>query len=338
MGSCLTKSRQLRHAILFIHVSKSGGTSLCQAALKERCVDPATVVDKLGQPKRELWSNCWNEIPFDDGPRWVRMELLTQPVWFAHNATFRAANASTCAQRAHWAAVHQATFMAIEDAISGPMVEAELCRAQFITIILVRDVIQRIHSHYREIVRESRQLGHHELLDAILLNPERTPCVFNVSRMIQRLDLITDNYYTRTLAGEEVYWAPLGAVTSKNAHRALQVLSVVDWVLPLESPQVEYVLTVGLGWQHGLCSPSCSRVDERRYEFASFSSEDTLLLQSLNGFDMRVHAEAQRLHQRDVISLHKLQENAPQAVGPALGSSVSWACCGFACTSHRHQW
>eukprot|EP00966_Prymnesium_polylepis_P012942 298027-Prymnesium_polylepis.1 len=65
-AACLVDRIRKRRTILFLHVSKAGGTSLCRAAEWQGCVS-ASFGSAMG--------GCWAGR-FDDGPRWIEQGRL----------------------------------------------------------------------------------------------------------------------------------------------------------------------------------------------------------------------------------------------------------------------
>ena len=142
------------------------------------------------------------------------------------------------------------------------------------------------------------------MFDNVGTSPSCAARAFNVSRLIRELDLVTDNYYTRHLAGANAYSVPLGGLTSQHKRVALQSLRAIDWVLPLGSLHTELILTSGLGWRPGtMAHPALEgRLSASRIfsEFCDFTRADRNILEQLNAPDVRLFEEAKRLHALDV--------------------------------------
>ena len=430
LGRCLEAYRHARPGILFVHISKSGGTSMCQRARREGCTS--------------YGNNCWM-VGLDDGPNWIDPAVV-EPSFLltAIPSQRRARHVATCQQRLAFAVSRGINFVAIENFLSEEMVAAEACMAELVGVIYIRSTLSRLHSHYRNAVKLWPQLGWvrgltslviwpdgktygkftAELLSRSLsnfaglrrpwatpdlapselwwasqgafLNTSASPAAFDVERLSHELNLISDNYVTRTLAGDEAFHLPFGRINRSHFEVALRTLRNLEWVLPLESPRKEIVLQSGLGWsarssneaeaheeeaaaaaagaaaeassgtqalagsdaeaepsteamrwamigaaasqgthaaspgmQNVFQPGNSANVDRHKDKFAPFSKDDERLLTELNVYDLRLEAEAARLHALDVESLEQLQRHYPQALAspPPNGD----ACCGSSC-------
>jgi hypothetical protein len=108
-----------KKAVAFWHISKSGGTSFCAAAIGNNCSVP-------GKPPHEL-SNCWAEEIFD-GPWWVDESHLRQVCSYYSSGRKRISGwmsgypdtldprkrNTTCKQRLGLLTARKWNFMAIE--------------------------------------------------------------------------------------------------------------------------------------------------------------------------------------------------------------------------------
>lgn len=62
-----------------------------------------------------------------------------------------------------------------------------------------------------------------------------------------------DNFYTRSLLGEQAFRAPALSLTATDTHAAKQTLLQIDVLLVLEEAALnQLALQVGLGWEHGM--------------------------------------------------------------------------------------
>jgi len=282
LGRCLEAYRHARPGILFVHISKSGGTSMCQRARREGCASKG--------------NNCW-VVGLDDGPNWIDPAVVEPPFLFtAMPSQRRARDVATCQQRLAFAVSRGINFVAIENFLSEEMVAAEACMAELVGVIYIRSTLSRLHSHYRNAVKLWPQLGWvRGLTSSVIwpggkmygqftaeslsrslsqiaglrprtsvpdmapselwwasqgafLNASASPTAFDVERLSRELNFISDNYVTRTLAGDEAFHLPFGRINRSHFEVALRTLRNLEWVLPLESSRKEIVLQSGLGW------------------------------------------------------------------------------------------
>ena len=148
LGRCM--AADAREAILFLHVSKSGGTGLCSLAQLEHCTIDG---NQREVGANAIYGNCWAP-ELDDGPHW----LTYYPDAAFHTdfdnmpSTRAASGVATCAGRRDWAAAHGSNFMMDENFYSDDMVAERACSAYFVGTMLFRAPIERIYSHFRELV------------------------------------------------------------------------------------------------------------------------------------------------------------------------------------------
>ena len=117
LGLCVLKQRASRRATMLMHVSKSGGTSVCSLASRQpHCRDVATAERHpdnrtctartcrrhhraaLARPGGPVGSNCWS-AHMDDGPRWFEAALFPNQSAVAAGADTTAAGAAGMLQR-----------------------------------------------------------------------------------------------------------------------------------------------------------------------------------------------------------------------------------------------
>lgn len=134
----------------FLHVSKSGGTSMCTVAAANGCQITSV----------SLYRNCMIK-PFDDGPRWVSAAVhnRTRPYeerkFFMRHGVPRNARNDTCEHRAGIMARKGWTFYSNEytlhDNERGPAA-AHTC-PQLFNVVLLREPLARLKSHIKWIIQ-----------------------------------------------------------------------------------------------------------------------------------------------------------------------------------------
>jgi hypothetical protein len=351
MGRCMVEANAARNAILVLHISKSGGTSACETARMERCSigDSEGGFGIPGDDGGGVFTNC-NDPRLDDGPHWLATSADASYHTNLDNfpSKRRDLGVATCAQRRDWADAHHMNYMQIENFYSSEMVAEASCAAYFVNVVYVRDPLDRLFSHYREILTNSGGPSLIPRYDANLkqtgigwgpdwsderlyLDPSSTPRAYNVSYLSRLMSILSDNYNVRSLAGEDVFSLPFGAIGESQYAVALEALRNFDWVIPLGAPATDRVLHVGLGWAHGM--DDLSRDQKRPARggadaFLPFSASDVAQLSELNRFDLRLGGEVSRLHALDVASIEQLQRYYPAAVAPGPASD---SCCGRTC-------
>ena len=127
--------QQLREkeAVHFLHVSKSGGMSMCALAVANGCRVPD---DGTGLHN----SNCWSREMFD-GPEWERSKS-------------RPSKYSNCVRQVEFSQRMRFNFLAKENALEGG-----IC-PQLLNLLVVRELIARVLSHWDEIrLKNARRLS-----------------------------------------------------------------------------------------------------------------------------------------------------------------------------------
>ena len=263
-----------RRTIFFIHVSKSGGTSFCLTGMENECHDAASA-EKDMTARDNIHSvgvdNCWSR-QLRDGPKWAFNERAQQRQAAGEHFTHQS---SSCARRLEWGDAHQVTLMAVENYLpaaaastSGGML-ADTCWRQFVVVMLFRDPIERIYSHFVHIM--TMKDSPVNTSDHIRRQPEMASLPeIDALSLTKALRHLADNLYTRMLCGRDAFELPFGQVSvprllpmcaltvfltarslqlqKSHATAARLALRSFDWVIPLDSPHVEVIVREGLGW------------------------------------------------------------------------------------------
>jgi len=321
LGRCMTMRLSRQHSMLFLHVSKSGGTSMCNTVLQEGCRAPPSTCE-LG-PDGLAWFESLTSSPRDWSETW------------------------SCKQREEWTRKSASTFSAIE----RPLIKEVLkdggldpeCTQRFMTSLFLRRPLDRIESHYAELLgpfwTRQRPKGLQPLQSHEDTSTGQNTTTYNVPYFVRMAPIVSDNYYTRMLGGQEAFEAPFGMLNETHAARAMRTLRLFDWILDLDAPtnETNFTLHRGMGLSHDLehsklhATPSSVN--------ATLSDMDRRWLDALNVYDKRLYGEGQALQQLDVRSLQLLQGHYPSPVagtGAQHDSSDSPTprtepCCGFSC-------
>ena len=220
---------------MLMHLSKSGGTSMCQWAERAGCHDPV-YAERPGLVRggefggiEVMGHNCWSRT-LEDGPIWLpkpgslpQMRGKLAVMAAAH----RRAGAATCAGRESFLRSHGLDFFAVEAPAWGELARSPAaCLARFHSVILLRDPLERLHSHLC-FLDTNRRYGRDWAFGATLPKlPDRDDGLlrFNLTAVVERLPHLTNNYVTRTLAGAAAYAAALGDVGRAEHEAARTVL------------------------------------------------------------------------------------------------------------------
>ncbi|MEW5314254.1 MAG: hypothetical protein WDW38_005765 [Sanguina aurantia] len=235
-------------AMEYMHISKSGGTSMCHTAELNGC-------------KTEDFDDgrTCQVFHFDDRVRWISAhfhrtqlrpinENVTTPEWARFGST-RHSPVTSCAGRVQHLQENRWNFYANEytpmgGEFQGPnsFRHVHLCKPLF-NVLIFREPVHRLMSH----------------LDFILFCYTRYVRPFN-DAYIQGRDSAwwrqmapapLDNYMTRSMLGDAVFNLPTGYLQDKHMQAARLVLQQYDVLLLLSAPPGEMQLgfNFGLAWQ-----------------------------------------------------------------------------------------
>ena len=333
------------------------GTSLCEVFKAEKCFTPL-------HPEKPC--NCWYP------------ELKTSKVNFSTQWVREAANnffnfqrwtvlgpkghvpSSSCDDINEHLQQHNQTLAMSENWLPYDGV----CSEYFMNTIIVREPMSRLLSHYNHLLRECirRNKNQTQLCTSNMLldhdidnsNEEKNGStdkkIFNVTAMTYHFDIITDNYYLRSLNTEHIYRKPLGFGNkgSEYLKKALKNLRQFDWILLLgggeenESNNLDFILNKGIGLTSGM------GMDRVHHTSSKSMFSDESYLKTLNHYDSQIWEEAQILHQLDIESLRQLEKyggetwkgRKPQMLNlrssssmerKETGSTQTRQCCGNIC-------
>jgi hypothetical protein len=329
MTHCMINRERRLKGIFALHVSKSGGTSLCNAFKTEQCFVP---------PSDNKEANCWYSAmktsTVDFAPKWVRSSsahFFHLPRWLEADA-----RQSTCLDIYNHLQQFQQKLAMSENWLptNGP------CQDHFMNVVIVRNPIHRLVSHYSHILRlcKRRTSNHTHLCDVLLQKDNQH--FFNHTIMMEYFDIISDNYIVRSLNTMQGYKAPLGHM-EESLSIALEHLNRFDWILLLleglegsSNNSTNRLMDLGLGLSTVL-RPARTKPST---QVVSLSKESENILMDLNKWDYEIWKEAQKLHELDLLSLHYMQQYASDLLLDfRKGSHRDSSCCGNVCVSQKNN-
>ena len=265
----------------FLHLSKSGGTGLCELAKLNGCTRAAAALDTFG-------GNCVNRDR-QDGPWWMpdavlarihppglqtfaqrSFRVMPQHFKHAHSCRNRGRQAPLHGPNARWLGTHLApAFFSIE----GGAPEARRC-AGVLELLLLRAPLSRLPSFGRELHRWGLLPKPHADCDALPRGERpskqekvdhRAACdalkwrvCSNFSLMASMAPPVYDNQLVRALLGYDVYRLPFGAITEAHYLLARERLRKVDLLVMLDG-RMERSLLTRLGWNSRGLDPKYKR-------------------------------------------------------------------------------
>ncbi|GAX77026.1 hypothetical protein CEUSTIGMA_g4473.t1 [Chlamydomonas eustigma] len=297
----LNCSRYSRSAMELLHISKSGGTSLCQLATGRNA-------GKLWNPYNSMSDNCL--IPdFND---WTMLLLSTDPKSVTSSdiaaACIAAEDNISCEDRSFVLQSTGIQFYANEMALHGGTVDpysSHTC-TQFETMVVLRDPVTRTRSHIFEADRgqisrcRAAQVAH---CNRSASGPSeyalcKSKPVYDCNRSSdlqewrQWSPAMLDNYITRSLLGRHImHCRPFGSLGPAELSAASMVLATIDHVLVLEEDALsDMILVAVLNWKAGLKSKRWrwSYKDDLHLELG-FPVGSEALLRKWNKLDGLVH-------------------------------------------------
>ena len=317
----------------FLHVSKSGGTSVCSA-----------VKDEAGckaSDARAQGGLCHTPA-LDTKPKWTRdpdnyfgLPLFVQ---YSQNHGKDPGKDPDCREVETASKLLGIRFLANENYLS----DDGACSDRFLTSIVMRDPVDRILSHYNHMYRLCTEVGRkkHRCNEMLYSDDKRTDddkMAFNVSIMKDRFDFVSDNYYVRSLSGKEGFESPYGFLGNDKSmlEKSLKVLATYDWIMLIDGrgssgQNNALIFKKGLGFESHLGRQNLHHSDS---QYAGLTTEDRIWLLSLNSPDYALWGEAQRLHSLDVASIHMLEDFAPKVLRLNRKGKGNEKCCGNICTN-----
>ena len=282
---------------------------MCDRFKKEQCY---TALDKLG--KHNCWANQYKTDYLDLGPQWVRREISERfgfKHWVSYDENlFRSPRCSDLLKylrkRGQMVAMSENTIP-----FDG------ICQGSMVNVIIVRDPMSRLISHFRHLYasldrsKKSNNTAYMSLIKEQSANATNHGVkYFNITTMMNYFDIMTDNFYMRSLNDAHVYRKRLGfdGQASKYFDKAINNLRKFDWVLILDGEESDegknndFILKNGLGLDGGL---GRSRISGKEHAI-DLTKNDRQIIMTLNSYDAQIWEEAKKLNALDIISLKKL--------------------------------
>ncbi|GAX77024.1 hypothetical protein CEUSTIGMA_g4471.t1 [Chlamydomonas eustigma] len=265
-ANALDCSRASRVAVELLHISKAGGTSMCQIA-----TGPLT--QTYWNPHNGMAENClipdfkdWISILRGDDPHNVSQEDKDMAC-----RTAEASDNFTCAQRAEFLGSKGIQFYANEMTLHGVTespYSAHTC-PQFETMIVLRDPVVRTRSHMFEADRGQFYRCHLDRIKqcnatskdlesfAKCKGAPLTGCKGrsrNLTAWKEWTPIMLDNYITRSLLGRQIrHCRAFGELGAEELSAAALSLSTIDHILMLGEDSInDIVLLAALNWKAGL--------------------------------------------------------------------------------------
>lgn len=240
--------REHRKPVMWVHVHKNGGSTMCiwaRLKAKEKCVTP--------------WANC-NSLTLGDD--WLEHALAKNRSW------------TTCAARTAFFRQNRFTWGQIERELS----EGDVCMDDFIYGIMLRDPIKRIESY-----ANSHGIPDSTSWIKCVMQADASKCPQKRGvRIMGRGWENYDNFLVRTLGGYDVMSLPPGGVNATHYEAALMLLKRFDIVSVLEqldTKESKAAMDRVLGW-HPEGPPKAAK-----FHTVVFPERATEDLRRINKFD-----------------------------------------------------
>ncbi|KAF6263664.1 hypothetical protein COO60DRAFT_381011 [Scenedesmus sp. NREL 46B-D3] len=341
-------NRAKGRTVSFHHISKCGGTTMCQLAASNRCSNPSMDQER----------NCVLDSRLD-GPLWMVAHDITQqgafpnttvgkldataapipwvnmtaaqrelaknfsvepplPMWLMYACPYTPiGRPNTCHSRTQQARVTRSTFLANERTLSKSSGAAQVCH-QFTNVIILRQPVPHVVSLLAEAkFRYVRQL-------AIWHNVTSwQPPAWDISWWERLGPALVGNYATRTLVGRESFCRSAGNMSSADLTQGVKALLGFDMVMTLDrAKDIDLLVSAMLGWPaRKFSSQPASRVREvaPRQIWGGFGAAGGSSSSSSSALDWRPVGSDEDLRQYSSALQHPPHLAAEGAGGAAAG-------------------
>ncbi|GAX72842.1 hypothetical protein CEUSTIGMA_g297.t1 [Chlamydomonas eustigma] len=279
-------SRSARKAFELVHISKSGGTSMCQLASDSKLYNPGTNVD----------ANCLVPHLYDE-PKWTRLQpgQDAQRIWPAVSCpNWPHSPQVDCKARAEILTKEKITFLSNEVGLHEGTEVAGSAKAcpQLETVIVLRDSNERAQSHVGEVMK---------VFTRFRAYGSSYGMAHDLEKWKTTAPAIIDNYMIRSLLGRHfMHCRDFGTLGEPELLAASLALSSIDHVLVLGQDDLnDVVMKAGMGWSSGLRSKRWRWSGKNIESDLGFPSGSMAKLQQWNQLDRLIHAWGKSLLKLD---------------------------------------
>lgn len=296
-----------------------------------------------GNPK----ANCWSPeyklmgVPVSLGPQWLRKKSCKEfnlPMWMSYDE--KNVPSSSCEALVEFL---ERSGQKVAMSENWLPVGGSLCQNQFVSVLVMRHPVRRILSHYQHIFNACMKSNPLESAVCLtMLNDQAwdrgNGTYFNISVTSKSFDIITDNYYMRSLSDQSVYKEPfqMNGRSEEYFQQALDNLRSFDWIILLDNDTNDFdnnmnrdlIVRNGLGLHHDfgfLRKRSETNSDISHIDLLQPDFED---LMAINKYDFKLWHEAKRLSNLDIIYINRSMQyydNARNQIERDMD------CCGHIC-------
>jgi hypothetical protein len=344
MTECILRTGfETKLGYFHMHVSKSAGTALC-GSMRDACA-------------QEKKADCLLQ-PLKMRPYWYRnnkqtSEMGSQP-WGRLLPWFRDVTCRELEKKmgwANWKVVMSERNIPFAKIQSGKL--QPLC-TKFVNSINFRDPVGRIESHYQHLFRNCQETMRRNKepesnCNQLFYTTEEGD-KFNVPKLVKIYDILSDNYYTRSLNPEWVYkWQASSSIPTLSQHPkamseilpfANASLHAFDWVFLVKSgPEQEEAEKNDLVFRYGMGFPNSTlryfghSGKVTPFEETGKTLSDVSLLRRIQSLDYLLFEEAKRLHRLDVIASERMKPHIEALMARIQGNQ---RCCGSTCLENDY--
>jgi len=262
-------------AVFYNHISKACGTTFCQCGWSSQCT---------AYGKQNEGDNCHARDAMNDIPHWnggTAGSLAGRPPKY-----------DRCGGQVEYIREHGYTLQGNENYL----ISDGLCK-EFWNVIILRDPIDRLMSHLAHLNRLNETEG--QWPEVPLGNMTWAPKRLTPQFIFDTVPILSNNYYVRSLLGEDVFMLPFGGITASHLHEAKRILEQYDLVL-LKGPQLIEDIERTLGWK---CQSEAKRTGDTGQFMENlnqvWSPADWQLIHQHNQLDIELVKYASTLHWLD---------------------------------------
>jgi len=315
----------------FLHVSKSGGTSMRAAWDQTNCVisgrDKKKKLPHVLESTQLQWFKQSRLEKEGLKMKFGRIHTNTERVQGFNCSSFQGAmeRQGRLALESEWVVPFEAQQQQQHAGGGG-------CR-KLVNSIIFREPMARILSHYKHLELLARGGTKKKM------KMKGNNRIFNVDFMTKVFDVLSDNYYTRSLVAHGIYeWEHTNQTLTQHPEAWTKIwptanasLHNMDWVMLMgssnESEEADRNLIIrnGLGLAVNL---GHNRTGSTKQKQSKLSDEQRL--RDMNALDYKLWEEALELNRLDVVSLNRMKPYYEAAL-EATKLERNDHCCGLVC-------